>query len=419
MQQLPLGDTVRRLAVRVRESQLEALADRLFGLVLHAMPDYPEYASLTRADLRAVTLRNLDQVLGEIIGPPSIEETSEPSPLHETGRRRARQGVPLESLLYAFRLGGRVLWEGLVREATRSEDTSDLEQLLEEAVLVWEAIDHSSAVVAQAYRDEQAHHQRLSRRRRESVLATLIQGRSLTAAAIVEASDVLGIRAGTPLVLVASVIAASPAGGPAPTPEVDLEAAGFTSVWVSQGARDSGLIALPTRADEVKALDVLTGLLPGPAAVSQVVEGFEHVAEAHRVASLTLSTLPADLTGVVRATDRLAQTLLVRTPEVALVLARHHLGPVLGLRPPVRDTYFDTVEAVVEAGGSYSAAARRLFCHRNTVIKRMRRLEELTGRGLGDTRALFDLYLAVLAARLGLAAGGSRNREDSAWQLPQ
>lgn len=402
MDPLLIGATVRSLAVRVRESQLEALADRLFELVLHAMPDYPEYASLTSADLHAVTLRNLDQILGEIIRPPSTEETSEPSPLHETGRRRARQGVPLESVLYAFRLGGRVLWEGLVREATRSDDTADLEQLLEEAVFVWEAIDHSSTIVAQAYRDEEAHHERLSRRRRESVLSTLIQGRSLTPAAMVEASDVLGIGAGTPLVVVTSVLAAPPAGGPAPTPEIALEAAGFASAWVSQGAYDSGLVALPVRADEARAHDVLTELLPGPAVVSQVVEGFEHVAEAHRVASLTLSTLPEDLTGVVRVTDRLAQTLLVRTPEVALVLARHHLGPVLGLRPAVRDAYFDTVEAVVEAGGSYSAAARGLFCHRNTVIKRMRRLEELTGHGLDDTRVLFDLYLAVLAARLGL-----------------
>lgn len=407
MEPLLIGDTVRRLAMRMRETQLEALTERLFGLILQAMPDYPTYASLTSTDLRGANYRNLDQILGEITRPESSVETPDRSPLHETGRRRAQQGVPLESLLYAFRLGGRVLWEGLVREATRSRDPADLEQLLVEAVVVWEAIDHSSTIVAKAYREEQAHQQRQSQRRRETVLSALLQGRPLAPSALVEASDVLGMRAGCPMVVVTSVMAVAAGSEPAPTPEVALGSAGFTSAWVSQGPRDSGLVALSSREDERRAYDVLTELLPGPASLSPVVDGFEHVAEAHRVAALTLRTLPDGFSGVARVTDRLSQTLLASTPEVARVLAQHHLGDLLGMRPADRDVYFDTVEAVVEAGGSYTAAARRLFCHRNTVIKRMRRLEELTGLRLDDLRTLFDLHLAVLAARLGLAAARS------------
>lgn len=402
MEPLLIGDTVRRLATQMHESQLEALTDRLFGLILRAMPDYPSYASLTRADLREANYRNLDQILGEITQPPSSEATPDRSPLHETGRRRAQQGVPLESLLHAFRLGGRVLWEGLVREATRSDDPADLERLLEEAVVVWDAIDHSSTIVAKAYREEQAHQQRRSQRRRETVLTTLLQGRPLTPAALIEASDVLGMRAESAMVVVTSVVEMTTGNEPAPTPEAALGAVGFTSAWVSQGTRDSGLIALPTRLDETRAYDVLTELLPGPASLSPIVDGFEHVALAHRVALLTLRTLPDGFSGVARATTRLPQTLLASTPEVARILAQQ-LGPVLGMRAAERDSYFATIEAVVEAGGSYSAAARQLFCHRNTVIKRMRRLEQLTGLRLDDLRVLFDLYLAVLAARLGLS----------------
>lgn len=404
MESLVIGGTVRRLATRMRDTRLDELTDRLFGLILHAMPDYPTYASLTSGDLRAANYRNLDQILGEITRAPSSREEADPSPLHETGRRRAQQGVPLESLLYAFRLGGRVIWEGLVREATRSGDPADMVRLLEEAVVVWEAIDHSSTIVAKAYRDEQAHQQWQSQRRRETVLSTLLQGRPLAPAAVVEASDVLGMRAGSPMVVVISLMVGNTGGEPATTPELALATAGFTSAWVSQGVRDSGLVALAARTDEGRAYDVLTDLLPGPAAVSHVVDGFEHVAEAHRVASLTLRTLPDGFTGVARATDRLAQSMLASTPDVARVLVRHHLGPLLGLRPAERETFFDTVEAVVGAGGSYSAAARELFCHRNTVIKRMRRLEELTGLRLDDLRVLFDVYLAVLAARMGLTA---------------
>lgn len=409
MDPLVIGDTVRRLATRMRDARLDELTDRLFGLILNAMPDYPTYASLTSGDLRAANYRNLDQILGEITRAPDSRYEADLSPLQETGRRRAQQGVPLESLLYAFRLGGRVIWEGLVREASRSGDPADMVRLLEEAVVVWEAIDRSSTIVAKAYRDEQAHQQWQSQRRRETVLSTLLQGRPLAPGAIVEASDVLGIRAGGPMVIVIALVVGATGGEPSATPEVALAEAGFTSAWVSQGARDSGLVALTTRSDEDRAYAVLTDLLPGPATVSPVVEGFEHVAEAHRVASLTLRTLPDGFTGVARATDRLAQSLLASTPDVTRVLVQHHIGPLLGLRPAERDTFFDTVEAVVGAGGSYSGAARELFCHRNTVIKRMRRLEELTGRRVDDLRVLFDIYLAVLAARLGLA--GSRGEE--------
>ena len=397
MEPHPVDDTVRRLATRMRQRQLQALTDRLVGLIVQAMPDYPTYASLTSEMLREASRRNLDQILGEITRPPGSPEPRGHSPLHETGERRAQQGVPLESLLHAIRLSGRVLWEGLVQEATHSGNPADTEHLLQEAVAVWDAIDHGSTVVAKAYREEQAHQQRRSQHRRETVLSTLLQGRPLGSATLVEASDVFGVRAGSPLILVTSRVAG---GEAAPTPEVALAAAGFTSAWVGQGLRDAGLVALPTRHDEPRAYEVLADLLPGPATVSPVVEGFERVAEAYRVASLTLRTLPDGFTGVVRATDRLAQALLAGTPEVARVLAQHHLGPVLALRPSERASYVETIEAVVRAGGSYSAAARELFCHRNTVIKRMRRLESLTGRRLDDLGVLFDLYLAVLASRL-------------------
>ncbi|MDQ3785756.1 MAG: helix-turn-helix domain-containing protein, partial [Actinomycetota bacterium] len=50
--------------------------------------------------------------------------------------------------------------------------------------------------------------------------------------------------------------------------------------------------------------------------------------------------------------------------------------------------------------GSARDAAERLFEHPNTVRYRIRRVQELTGRDLGDPKGIAELYLAVESIRL-------------------
>jgi DNA-binding PucR family transcriptional regulator len=57
----------------------------------------------------------------------------------------------------------------------------------------------------------------------------------------------------------------------------------------------------------------------------------------------------------------------------------------------------DTVEAFLDTGGSLTAAAERLGCHKNTVQYRMRRAEEVLGRSVRERRV--DLELALQACR--------------------
>ena len=43
-----------------------------------------------------------------------------------------------------------------------------------------------------------------------------------------------------------------------------------------------------------------------------------------------------------------------------------------------------SLEAFIECNGQWEAAARRLYCHRHTLRYRIRKIEELTGRDLGE-----------------------------------
>ena len=61
----------------------------------------------------------------------------------------------------------------------------------------------------------------------------------------------------------------------------------------------------------------------------------------------------------------------------------------------------DTVTAWCENGFNLVRASAALHIHRNTVVYRMNKIEQITGRPLRDHRATMALYLACLADRLG------------------
>jgi DNA-binding PucR family transcriptional regulator len=63
----------------------------------------------------------------------------------------------------------------------------------------------------------------------------------------------------------------------------------------------------------------------------------------------------------------------------------------------------DTLEAWLDAGGSAQGAATSLYCHRNTVLNRLRRLERLTQRSLAVPQDLVDLTLALEEYRMRMA----------------
>ena len=54
-------------------------------------------------------------------------------------------------------------------------------------------------------------------------------------------------------------------------------------------------------------------------------------------------------------------------------------------------------EQLLAHDASPTHAAEQLFCHRNTVIYRMKQIESLTGRSLQDPRDKLLLSLGLLA----------------------
>jgi purine catabolism regulator len=59
-----------------------------------------------------------------------------------------------------------------------------------------------------------------------------------------------------------------------------------------------------------------------------------------------------------------------------------------------------SLEAFIERNGQWEKAARDLYCHRHTLRYRIRRVEELTGRDLGQAQDRIELWLALRAREL-------------------
>ena len=131
--------------------------------------------------------------------------------------------------------------------------------------------------------------------------------------------------------------------------------------------------------------------------VSPVVDGLGALDTGYRLAHTAARTL--DGPGLAVLDERLPEALLADSPELAPRVVRAGLGGLLDLPPADRDTLLQTLEQLLAAGGSPTHAAAALFCHRNTVIYRMRRIEAATGRSIGDPRDRLLLTLGVLAAR--------------------
>ena len=60
-----------------------------------------------------------------------------------------------------------------------------------------------------------------------------------------------------------------------------------------------------------------------------------------------------------------------------------------------------TLEAWVRSNGSATRTAAEVHCHRNTVLNRLRRVEQLTGRRSPADFVPVDLDLALRAWRMG------------------
>jgi sugar diacid utilization regulator len=259
---------------------------------------------------------------------------------------------------------------------------------------VWELVDTYSSEVAAAYRETEQRLMRRDDRRRDALVDALLDGRGRDRAVASDAAAVLDLPERDRYVVL--VLAGTDSGRPAADA---LSVRGFRSAWRDRADREVGLVALGrSSVDELlKALDKVPDLRGG---ASPAVEGLAAVDGAHRLAETALRAMPPGQGGVSTLDSRLPGALIVTAPDLASRLVSRALGGVLALEPDERDLLLLTLTTWLDTGGSAGQTAGRLYCHRNTVLNRLRRIEALTDRSLERVDHLVDWSLALLARDL-------------------
>ncbi|MEU3063568.1 helix-turn-helix domain-containing protein [Streptomyces subrutilus] len=405
-----------RIIEEIREDlsrRLAAAADRLTDRMLAEDPACA--APSGRAELREHVHRHLRQAVDGLVR-ASRGLPVELADSRAAGALRAERGLPLAPLLRAYRRGGRALWLALT-EAVAAHDRAALPLLLPGAAALWDVLDQMTDAVAESYRLVETARGAHDRERRTALLDALLDGAAGAAGPLAaEAAARFGLPERGRFAVVA-VAAGGPdpaAGGArprAPLPEGPGGPDAPRVWWRVRADGESGLVELGHHPlDCVRDLLAPLGVRAG---VSPVVEAPAELARAHRLALLALRTAPrSGGPGTAVLDERLPAALVAAEDELAGRLRQVVLGPVLALPAEDRRVLLETLGTWLACRGSTTYAAQRLYCHRNTVSNRLRRLEQLTGRVLTDPRHVVELALAHAAVLQRDAGPRADHRAD-------
>ncbi|QCW77318.1 PucR family transcriptional regulator [Streptomyces sp. S6] len=434
-------------AARVLVASLPALTDRLVEALYEQEPGYRAAIDADRSEVWQEVHHSLRHNVGSLLQPKEFRDAA-----HRTsrwiGEIRAGQGVPLDAVLHAFRMGGAMVWQDLVDETAR-RDPDDVRLLVHVAADVWNFVDEHCGIVADAYRQAERRLTWQRENRQRLVIAALLDG-TARIADLSDAAAMLGlpeqgryavlavasVRRGDPgpvrqshpgpqqgpvrppLNLPSALPGAARSRRSRPTPDhwVLPPCAGPTParvrprcparpppLWHTGPDAEFAILRLTGEPGDPGELHAIAAALDAPdgtrAGIGSAVDGLAALGDARRLAETALRACPAS-GGTVVLDEHLPDALVVSSPALGSALAARVLGPLDRLDPADRDVILETLTAWLDADGSAQRAAARLYCHRNTVLNRLRRFEQLTGRCLTRPRDAVEVSLALAARRL-------------------
>ncbi|MGB8405661.1 MAG: helix-turn-helix domain-containing protein [Mycobacterium sp.] len=367
----------------------EQLADRIWAEI----DGYRTLPPAARDNVRESCVANMTFVFHSLAGDGSADL----SPAMATGRKRAVEGVPLASVMTAYRIGFRLMWEKTV--ATAREIGVPSESILAASAQIFLSQDEFTQAMTGAYR-EQLTSQLVDREEERSALVeAVLFGRITDHQSLWEAADLLGLPTGGPYVVAAAEI---PAIGKLGLPEIanKLAARDIRSVWRLLPDLQVGVVHLRQGETTYGALtDVLRRVATARVGLSPAFDSLAETGDGLRLARLAVVGRPSTDELVCAFDDAPLAFAAVSAPEVMSRIEESVLGGLNDLPDEERAILVETFQAWLDAGGSANGAAAAIFCHPNTIRHRLHRIEERTGRSLARPRDVAELCLAFEIGR--------------------
>ncbi|PYI69078.1 PucR family transcriptional regulator [Arthrobacter livingstonensis] len=301
------------------------------------------------------------------------------------GEKRARQGIPPESLITAIRLDFSVVWTDLLEHCS----TDDAVLLAGQVEHVWRVVDEYATQTHMSYLAERVRMAQEESNYRQEFIAKLFGPAGQTIEVIGRAASALEVDPDGDF----DIAAAS--GAAARALQKEVSAFRVKGPFMYQSGNVTFMFWQPVRRTHSRgrqpdaALTVPTtacGLVQGVPGLRSLVAA---AATAAALAQLSTDNDAGPLT-IESGWRRLAREEL---RDAGLDLERELDLKLAQCREGERQRMEETVRVFMRSG-SVTKTAAELFCHRNTILNRLARFKEVSG---------FDLVVPEDAARIAIA----------------
>lgn len=376
---------------------VDELCGGIVAQILDGEHDYAESA-LPVGVLEGIVHDNLEAILQCLLG---VNDSLDAP--RTAGRVKAEHGIPMASLLHAYRLAGLHLWSAMTARATTPEHAA---ALLTASSEVWGIIDRYSNAAAETYREVVDERERRNQQSRNVMLLSLLDGEVTGDAGRVLRALGLPERA---RYAVLAVEMRHSDDDPLPAIVERLRAVGVSSAWAPWKGEHLGLIASGAGVHPSAIATALADSVSSRIGASLALDSLDRAPAAVRQALLAMRCIAETAVGVHLYGDAPIDTMLVSQPDFAAELRDGVFGAMAELDPDDARVLLETLECWFATDGSTLECGRRLHCHRNTVLHRLGRIAQLTGRTVTKPAQAAELFTALRAVRLaGLWAPPAR-----------
>lgn len=376
MATLPLVDHAALIAVLA--PRIDAVVDRA---VDRARQELSRYAEIPAEELRAGIVADLGRAMSALLeGRPLSDE--ERQGMGSIGDARAREGIPLESMLQVYRftideIFGE-LWQAAEDGALGHADVLSLTRE------IWRYADPAMDLAVQAYRERELAQAIAHSQGRTAVVHALLLGTSEPGAA----AD-LAARSGLETKQQYVAFRARHLRGDQHALLLDLQMPGVLEHGLV-APHEGDVIGVARRTPTVSlGSDVVIGVGP----LAPLVELPASLSVAGRVVDAAIAF---GRTGI-ETIDGVALEAIVRRESLIVERLRAKFVDPCAPGTARGEELLTTVNTLLAVDLAVEQAAGQLFVHANTVRNRQRRFEQLTGADLRRVDDVIGVRLALLA----------------------
>jgi hypothetical protein len=360
---------------------LGRMADRMIAAYRAEIPVYAELSpSILDGRIRTATIKGME-LFAAWIGTERPLGDRELGILQESARADARDGIPLEDLLHAYRIGGLVAWQQ-AREVIHEEEW---EAQVYGSRFYVEYAERVATEVSRAYLEER---ERLESAQEDRYRALLV---ALTASAEPIPPKLIELARQSGFAVEDSYRPFAAAYGAADPRNADLarELRAERVLAITEGQSVAGLAPAAFETES----------LQRPGITFAVGEALERDRLGGALDDLRLAVevgLESGSTGEVGSDQYFLERLLRGSPRVAGMVQERVFKPLDQEDGGEPSELLKTVAAFLASNLERKTTAERLGIHPNTLDYRLRQFRELTGLDLSRTD---DRTLVILALR--------------------